>query len=348
MDIWLNFYIPIKNVKINIYFNYMNKIILSLLLLLLILVLFPKLNRNYENFDSVNNTDNNTNNNKNSEQDIDYESNSDSDSDSDIDNETKNEKKNNKKNTNMNKMKSNEIKSDKNTENYKNNEKQMNTTDNKEPYYDYNINYYTKSMEKIPGVNDKAININIGYPTQQPIIQQQEPQLVNNTLLSNLVGNPVDQVETDYTVTESSDMYKSWDKYYLPGYSYFPPSKWQLPKDNAILIPRELRDEKCNVCPLIANNGSDNYLSGDILQGPNNSYKITPQILNTTNNPLYDPIQPSLNLDNVENPYVADFVRTNRRNRRQQKRQDRRQERREQRQDRREDRRERRKQNREN
>ena len=203
-------------------------------------------------------------------------------------------------------------------------------------------------MEKIPGVSDKAININIGYPTQQPIIQQQEPQLVNNTLLSNLVGNPVDQVETDYTVTESSDMYKSWDKYYLPGYSYFPPSKWQLPKDNAILIPRELRDEKCNVCPLIANNGSDNYLSGDILQGPNNSYKITPQILNTTNNPLYDPIQPSLNLDNVENPYVADFVRTNRRNRRQQKRQDRRQERREQRQDRREDRREQRRQNKEN
>ena len=93
-------------------------------------------------------------------------------------------------------MKSNEIKTNKNTENYKNNEKQMNTTDNKEPYYDYNINYYTKSMEKIPGVNDKAININIGYPTQQPIIQQQEPQLVNNTLLSNLVGNPVDKVET--------------------------------------------------------------------------------------------------------------------------------------------------------
>ena len=308
----------------------MNKIILSLLLLLLILVLFPKLNRNYENFDTVNEE----NNNKNSDSDSD----SDSDSESDIDNETKDEK-----NTNMNKMKSN-----KNTKNYKNNEKQMNTTDNKEPYYDYNINYYTKSMEKIPGVSDKAININIGYPTQQPIIQQQEPQLVNNTLLSNLVGNPVDQVETDYTVTESSDMYKSWDKYYLPGYSYFPPSKWQLPKDNAILIPRELRDEKCNVCPLIANNGSDNYLSGDILQGPNNSYKITPQILNTTNNPLYDPIQPSLNLDNVENPYVADFVRTNRRNRRQQKRQDRRQERREQRQDRREDRREQRRQNKEN
>jgi len=84
-----------------------------------------------------------------------------------------------------------------------------------------------------------------------------------------------------------------------------------------------LRDEKCDACPLIANNGSDNYLSGDILQGPNNTYKITPQTLNTPNPPSYEPVQSSLNLNNVENPYVFDFVRTNRRHKRQQKRHDR-------------------------
>ena len=278
----------------------MNKVILSLLLLLLILVLFPKLNRNYENFDDKTNNDSS------------------------------------KKESDENSEKTSDENSEK-TSDEEESQKEGQKEGQKEKYYDYHINYNTKSMDRIPGVNDKAININIGYPTQQPIIQQQDPQLVNNTLLSNLAGNPVDQVETDYTVTDSSDMYKSWDKYYLPGYSYFPPSKWQLPKDNAILIPKELRDEKCNVCPLIANNGSDNYLSGDILQGPNNSYKITPQILNSTNNPLYDPVESSLNLNNVENPYVADFVKTNRRNRRQQRREDRRENRQQRREDRREE-----------
>ena len=71
-------------------------------------------------------------------------------------------------------------------------------------------------------------------------------------------------------------MYKSWDKYYLPGYSYFPPSKWQLPRDNALIVPKELRDEKCDVCPLVASNGNgNNYLSGDILQG--NTVSAIPQ-----------------------------------------------------------------------
>ena len=41
-------------------------------------------------------------------------------------------------------------------------------------------------------------------------------------------------------------MYKSWDKYYLPSYSYFPPSKWQLPKDNAIKYQENC--EMKNVC----------------------------------------------------------------------------------------------------
>jgi len=293
----------------------MRKIILSLLLLLLILVLFPKTNENFEQPSSTNKESRYDKSPKGISSDKDEESGKDESRDK--------------------KEQYEEYSDDKDSDI----PKKINNK-NKEKYYDYNINYNTRSFDKIPSTNDKAININIGYPSQQPFIQQQPSQLVNNTLLSNLVGTPVDQVETDYTVTENSDIYKARDKYYLPGYSYFPPSKWQLPKDNAILIPRELRDEKCDVCPLIANNGSDNYLSGDILQGPNNTYKITPQTLNTQNPPSYDPVQSSLNLNNVENPYVADFVRTNRRHKRQQKRHDREDKREERRENQRENRRE--------
>ena len=33
------------------------------------------------------------------------------------------------------------------------------------------------------------------------------------------------------------------------------------------MVPKELAEEKCNVCPLVASNGGDNYLSGDVLKG---------------------------------------------------------------------------------
>jgi|TARA_R110002074_G_scaffold169823_1_gene331679 hypothetical protein len=148
----------------------------------------------------------------------------------------------------------------------------------KEPYYDYKYTYNASpSVDKIRNVtkevinekDDRPININISYPPPPGQLPSNERVVYyDTTLLQNLSGNPVDQVQTDYSVIEDDNMYKSWDKYYLPGYSYFPPSKWQLPRDNALVVPKELRDEKCDVCPLVASNGNgNNYLSGDILQG---------------------------------------------------------------------------------
>ena len=143
--------------------------------------------------------------------------------------------------------------------------------DKKEKYYDYKYTYNASpsTKEVINEKGERPININISYPP--PSSQNQSDDRVvyyDTTLLQNLSGNPVDQVETDYSVIEDDSMYKSWDKYYLPGYSYFPPSKWQLPRDNALVIPKELTEEKCDVCPLVASNGNgNNYLSGDILQG---------------------------------------------------------------------------------
>tara|TARA_Y100000590_G_scaffold326502_1_gene370591 strand:- start:222 stop:962 length:741 start_codon:yes stop_codon:yes gene_type:complete len=148
----------------------------------------------------------------------------------------------------------------------------------KEKYYDYKYTYNAgPSVDKIRNVtkevinekDDRPININISYPPPPGQLPSDERVVYyDTTLLQNLSGNPVDQVQTDYSVIEDDNMYKSWDKYYLPGYSYFPPSKWQLPRDNALVVPKELRDEKCDVCPLVASNGNgNNYLSGDILQG---------------------------------------------------------------------------------
>jgi hypothetical protein len=150
--------------------------------------------------------------------------------------------------------------------------------DKKEKYYDYKYTYNASpsTKEVINEKGERPININISYPP--PSSQNQSDDRVvyyDTTLLQNLSGNPVDQVETDYSVIEDDSMYKSWDKYYLPGYSYFPPSKWQLPRDNALVIPKELTEEKCDVCPLVSNNGSDNYLSGDILKG--NTVTAIPQ-----------------------------------------------------------------------
>tara|TARA_B100001248_G_C27396688_1_gene466072 strand:+ start:3827 stop:4567 length:741 start_codon:yes stop_codon:yes gene_type:complete len=147
-----------------------------------------------------------------------------------------------------------------------------------EKYYDYKYTYNAgPSIDKIRNVtkevisekDERPININISYPPPPPSQNELNDRVVyyDTTLLQNLSGNPVDQVQTDYSVIEDDSMYKSWDKYYLPGYSYFPPSKWQLPRDNALIVPKELRDEKCDVCPLVATNSNDNYLSGDILKG---------------------------------------------------------------------------------
>jgi len=151
-------------------------------------------------------------------------------------------------------------------------------SNDKESYYDYKYTYNASpSVDKIRNVtkevinekDDRPININISYPPPPGQLPSNERVVYyDTTLLQNLSGNPVDQVQTDYSVIEDDNMYKSWDKYYLPGYSYFPPSKWQLPRDNALVVPKELRDEKCDVCPLVASNGNgNNYLSGDILQG---------------------------------------------------------------------------------
>ena len=167
----------------------------------------------------------------------------------------------------------------------KNKPPQVNPEETEEKYYDYKYTYNAgPSIDKIKSItkdvisekDSRPININISYPPPPQNIEQNNDRIVyyDTTLLQNLTGNPVDQVETDYSVIEDDSMYKSWDKYYLPGYSYFPPSKWQLPRDNALVVPKELRDEKCDVCPLVANNGSDNYLSGDILQS--NSIKNIP------------------------------------------------------------------------
>lgn len=146
----------------------------------------------------------------------------------------------------------------------------------KEKYYDYKYTYNAgPSPQEIKNVtrevinekDERPININISYPPQPNQLNDDRVVYYDTTLLQNLSGNPVDQVETDYSVIEDDTMYRSWDKYYLPGYSYFPPSKWQLPRDNALIVPKELRDENCEVCPLVANNGTNNYLSGDILKG---------------------------------------------------------------------------------
>lgn len=138
----------------------------------------------------------------------------------------------------------------------------------KEKYYDYNYTFNENEVKN----KDRPININISYPPpyQTPTYEvpsvSENPTYYNTTLIKNLAGTPTDQVQTNYSVLEDN-RYDSWDKYYLPGYSYFPPSKWQLPRDNSYMVPKELAEEKCNVCPLVASNGGDNYLSGDVLKG---------------------------------------------------------------------------------
>jgi uncharacterized protein (UPF0333 family) len=168
----------------------------------------------------------------------------------------------------------------------KDNESKQTNKTKKEEYYDYKYTYNAAppvdtirnvTKEIINEKDERPININISYPPPPGQLPSNERIVYyDTTLLQNLSGNPVDQVQTDYSVIEDDNMYKSWDKYYLPGYSYFPPSKWQLPRDNSLVVPKELRDEKCDVCPLVASNGSgNNYLSGDILQG--NTVTAIPQ-----------------------------------------------------------------------
>lgn len=134
-----------------------------------------------------------------------------------------------------------------------------------EKYYDYKYTINNTNPES--ECKQQPININLNYPIPPPkeesdIVYKEPPY--NNSLLQNLAGTPVDQVQTSYSVVDDN-MYKSWDNYYLPGYSYFPPSTWQLPRENSYIIPKEMKDGKCDVCPLTQTNEWGNYLSGDNL-----------------------------------------------------------------------------------
>lgn len=150
-----------------------------------------------------------------------------------------------------------------------------------EEYYDYKytINNTTPNNQ----CNQQPININLNYPTSlskdEDIEYRERPY--NTSLLQNLTGTPVDQVETSYSVNDENN-YKSWDNYYLPGYSYFPPSTWQLPKDNSYIIPKEMKSEKCDVCPLVSVNDYGNFLSGDNILYQSKDLPPIPDLPNTT------------------------------------------------------------------
>jgi len=156
---------------------------------------------------------------------------------------------------------------------------------NNEKYYDYK--YTINNGGDGDGSNSNSqckqqpININLNYPVPPPReeAENREPPY-NDSVLQNLVGTPVDQVQTSYSVTDNN-MYKSWDNYYLPGYSYFPPSTWQLPKENSYIIPKEMKTEKCDVCPLSQSNDYGNFLSGDNLQNTSMTLPPIPDLRDT-------------------------------------------------------------------
>ena len=119
-----------------------------------------------------------------------------------------------------------------------------------EKYYDYNYNYIVNNPSK-------------------KIVKIRKPVRVNNNnrdlaqVLSNTVGTPINQVYTPYSVVDkNSKKYKDWDRYFFPGYSYFPPSKWHIPVDNKYKFPPGYYKET-NVCPLSVNNVWSEFLSGD-------------------------------------------------------------------------------------
>lgn len=225
----------------------------ELLLILLTIFFIGLLNCQFESFEIKDNISKN-----NSE----GESNTNLKTDSISDSEKKLETKKSSKN------KSSKNKSSK-TSSYKKNNK--NKINNREKYYDYNYTFNQNEERERP------ININVSYPPPYQPPSTDNPSYYNTTLIRNLAGTPTDQVQTEYSVIDDN-RYKSWDDYYLPGYSYFPPSKWQLPRDNSYLVPKDLVEEKCSVCPLISSNGTDNYLSGDILKGYTNKNIIQNEI----------------------------------------------------------------------
>ncbi len=151
-----------------------------------------------------------------------------------------------------------------------------------EKYYDYK--YTINNSNPDSECKQQPININLNYPIPPPkeesnVVYKEPPY--NNSLLQNLAGTPADQVQTSYSVVDDN-MYKSWDNYYLPGYSYFPPSTWQLPRENSYIIPKEMKEGKCDVCPLTQTNEWGNYLSGDNLPyGPDKLPPI-PDLPDTT------------------------------------------------------------------
>ena len=118
----------------------------------------------------------------------------------------------------------------------------------KEKYYDYNYI-----------VNNSPTTKTIKVP--YPVKVDKDRNLTN--LLNNTIGTPIDQVFTPYSVRDKyAKKYKDWDRYYLSGYSYFPPSKWHIPVDNKLKFPQEYYKET-NVCPLTVNNVWSEFLSGD-------------------------------------------------------------------------------------
>lgn len=158
---------------------------------------------------------------------------------------------------------------------------EINENKNEEDYYDYKYTINNDGNSSKSQCSQQPININLNYPVPPPKedIEYREPPY-NDSVLQNLVGTPVDQVQTSYSVTDN-DMYKSWDNYYLPGYSYFPPSTWQLPKENSYIIPKEMKTEKCDVCPLSQSNDYGNFLSGDNLQNTSMTLPPIPDLRDT-------------------------------------------------------------------
>ena len=119
---------------------------------------------------------------------------------------------------------------------------------NNEKYYDYNY---------IVNNNSTIKKVKVPYPVRV----NTDKNLTK--ILNNTIGTPIDQVFTPYSVRDKdAKKYKDWDRYYLSGYSYFPPSKWHIPVDNKLKIPQEYYKET-NVCPLTVNNVWSEYLSGD-------------------------------------------------------------------------------------
>ena len=125
-----------------------------------------------------------------------------------------------------------------------------------EKYYDYNYNYIVNNPSK------KLVKVKVRNP-----IKVNNNNNNNNRdlaqVLSNTVGTPINQVYTPYSVVDkNSKKYKDWDRYFFPGYSYFPPSKWHIPVDNKYKFPPGYYKET-NVCPLSVNNVWSEFLSGD-------------------------------------------------------------------------------------